>query len=231
MMVNNRIRKAAYALIIVAFLVLQATTGYSQSAADKWEKDIENFERSDKTNGIKYGSILFTGSSSITKWPDINTYFPSYDILNRGFGGSQFSDLLAYVDRVIVAYKPSKVFIYEGDNDIAAGETPEQVFEEAVKLREILKSKLPGVPVVFISAKPSIARWNLKDRYVQFNRLLKKYADETELTMYADVWTPMLEREGNVKQVFLKDDLHMTAEGYKIWQQALMKFLPASKKD
>jgi lysophospholipase L1-like esterase len=157
---------------------------------------------------------------------DVVRLFPEYKVLNRGFGGSQFSDLLYYVNRVVTPYKPAKIFIYEGDNDIFLGENPKNILKEAKKVRKIIAKKLPGVPVVFISAKPSVARWKLKEQYESFNRGLKKYAKRAKLTGYADVWSPMLDQSGKVfTHIFREDGLHMNDEGYKIWQAVLKPYL------
>ncbi len=41
-------------------------------------------------------------------------------------------------------------------------------------------------------------------------------------TEFADLWTPMLDKNGQVlTSIFLEDNLHMNAEGYKIWQAVL----------
>src|SRR5690606_38372838 len=120
---------------------------------------------------------------------------------------------------------PSKIVIYEGDNDIAAGESAKDILKEAKKLRRMIKKELPGVPVVFIPAKPSIARWELKEKYEVFNEKLKNYAEEEELTMFADVYSAMLDDSGMVyKHIFIEDNLHMNAEGYKIWQSVLAPY-------
>jgi lysophospholipase L1-like esterase len=157
---------------------------------------------------------------------DVVNFFPEYKVLNRGFGGSQFSDLLYYVNRVVTPYQPAKIFIYEGDNDIADGEDPEDILKEAKEVRKLIAKKLPDVPVVFISTKPSVARWKLKERYESLNHSLKKYAERTKLTEYADVWSPMLDQSGNVfTHIFREDGLHMNDEGYKIWQSVLKAHL------
>ena len=207
--------------------------GLSAAAQEqnKWESAIRNFERQDSVSRPETGGILFTGSSSIAMWKDIQSYFPGYRVINRGFGGSEFSDLLFYADRVILPYKPSKIFIYEGDNDLAAGKDISLIMRQAKTLREKIAKALPRVPVVFIAAKPSIARWQLREKYESLNAELKRYADQAPLTMYADVWTPMLEKSGKPKPVFLQDDLHMTAEGYRIWQKVMLDLLPPAKKD
>ncbi|WKN43920.1 GDSL-type esterase/lipase family protein [Tunicatimonas pelagia] len=197
-----------------------------EQGPERWEKTIQKFEQQDAQNSVEPGAILFTGSSSIAMWQDISDYFPNQRIVNRGFGGSQFSDLLHYADRVISPYRPSKIFIYEGDNDISAGDSPKQIMREAKKLRKKIKKALGDTPVIFISPKPSVARWELKETYEDLNARLKKYADKTENTEFADVWNPALDDNGEVvEHIFLEDNLHMNAEGYKIWQQALAPYV------
>lgn len=224
---TREIHTMRWCQIALMFIWLYPTVIIAQNAGpERWEKSIQEFEKQDRENPPAPGVNLFVGSSTITIWADIADYFPGYNVLNRGFGGSQFSDLLYYADRVIMAYKPAKIFIYEGDNDIAAGDDPEAVLNEAKQLRGKIAEKLPGVPVVFISAKPSVARWNLKDKYEAFNAGLKKYARKARLTAYADVWPAMLDKEGNVyTHIFREDNLHMNAEGYKIWKPLLKPHL------
>lgn len=193
----------------------------------RWEKTIRKFEQQDKNNPPEAGMVLFVGSSSIAMWKDLADYFPDHRVLNRGFGGSNFTDLIHYADRVIFPYKPSMIFVYEGDNDIAQGDTPETILANAKKLRGMIRNALGNTPVVFISPKPSLARWNLKAEYESVNSVLKKYAEAEPDTEFADVWTPSLGNDGKVlDNIFLKDDLHMNARGYQIWQKVLTPFLP-----
>ena len=151
---------AALSLTIGAIIPVFA----QEQGPERWEESIQKFEKQDSLNPVEPGANLFVGSSSVAIWQDIADYFPDHQVLNRGFGGSQFSDLLYYVDRVVYPYKPAKIFIYEGDNDLAAGDTPKQIMKEAKKLRKMIKKELGNTPVVFISPKPSMARWDMKDQ-------------------------------------------------------------------
>ena len=90
----------------------------------------------------------------------------------------------------------------------------------------IAKNLGKEIPVIFISPKPSVARWNLKEQYEETNALLKKYAGKTANTEFADVWNPALNQEGKVyDHIFIEDNLHMNADGYKIWQTVLRSYL------
>jgi lysophospholipase L1-like esterase len=71
----------------------------------------------------------------------------------------------------------------------------------------------------------------LREKYQRLNKALREYTDATPLTMFADVWTPMLDKSGKPLPVFLEDNLHMTAEGYRIWQKVLREYIPANIKD
>lgn len=170
--------------------------------------------------------ILFTGSSSIRKWDSIPNYFPDYQVINTGFGGSQMSDLLYYADRLILKYAPDKVFIYEGDNDIAVGKSIDEIMLTTKKLVQELRQNIPGVELVFISAKPSPARWGLKNDYRSLNNSLKAYCKNQPDLYFADVWNLMLDQNGNPdKALYVEDGLHMTKVGYKLWAHELIEYL------
>ena len=43
----------------------------------------------------KRNVILFTGSSSIRFWATLKSDFPGHNVINRGFGGSEMTDLVS----------------------------------------------------------------------------------------------------------------------------------------
>ncbi len=185
----------------------------------RWESTIQRFEEADQVAPVRPGVVLFVGSSSIVKWNTLAEDLPGHAVLNRGFGGSDFADLIYYADRVIYPYHPALIFVYEGDNDLAASDSPKEVLKSARKLRKLIAKNLgPDVPVVFISPKPSRARWSLKKKYEEANARLRAFTDKTGNTYFADVWNPALRADGEVMDdIFVGDDLHLNAKGYAIW--------------
>ena len=173
----------------------------------------------------KENRIVFTGSSSIRLWTDFKSYFPNHNVINTGFGGSETSDLIHYKEELILNFEPRQVFIYEGDNDINAGETGLDVYLELVLLALDLIDE--GVEqIVIISPKPSIARWHLKEEYEALNEVLATSAQLSERIIFADVWTPMLNKDGSLKEdLFQEDDLHMNKKGYDIWIKVISPLL------
>ena len=192
----------------------------------RFDKEIHNLVAGDSTIS-KRKLILFTGSSSIRFWSGLRKDFPNRNVLNRGFGGSEMSDLLYYAEPLILNYNPRKIFIYEGDNDINSGKSTEEILANADKLLILLRAHLPAkVKIIFISAKPSIARWHLKEKYEEFNRKLMVWTSTRKNVLYADVWTPMLDSTGAVrKDLFVEDNLHMNQVGYTIWATVIGKLI------
>jgi lysophospholipase L1-like esterase len=171
--------------------------------------------------------IVFTGSSSVRMWNDIESRFSAYNILNTGFGGSQMSEMFYYAEELIVDYKPKQIFIYEGDNDLGEGKSPDQILQDADKVVKYLRGRLPKrIQIAFITPKPSIRRWDLKQRYENYIRLLKQWTAKQKNVICIDVWSPMIDTNGELKRdLFVEDGLHMNAKGYDLWTQAISPYL------
>jgi lysophospholipase L1-like esterase len=192
----------------------------------RFQKEVDTIEQKNHKKINSHDLIVFTGSSSIRRWQNIQDYFPGKNIINTGFGGSQMSDLLYYSDSVIIKYKPVQVFIYEGDNDIAAGKKADDVIWAAMELFGKIIKKIPDIQIVIISVKPSVLRWNLKDEYLKLNIQYKLLSLSNNKIKFVDVWTPLLNKEGSPKkEIFISDSLHINKLGYDIWAREIKKFI------
>lgn len=178
------------------------------------------------TNPDNRELVVFTGSSSIRMWKDVQDYFPDKLILNTGFGGSHFSDLLYHLNNLVIQYNPDRIFIYEGDNDVGHGKCTRVVMKDARAVIREIQTTLPGVPVILISPKPSIRRWELKKDYDKLNRKLEQYATNTPGVEFIDMWKVMLDEKGNLKEdLFIEDGLHMNEKGYDLWAGEIEKYI------
>lgn len=193
---------------------------------DGFEKDVE--ELSVKYDSLWDGSretIVFTGSSSIRLWSTLQEVFPGQQIINTGFGGSQTSDLLDYLDKLVLRYQPTKVFIYEGDNDLHDKKSPREVLRLTEEVVERIKIAGTTSSVVLISTKPSIQRWHLKRKYKKLNRKLARLCQGDPFLEFADIWDPMLDKKKLRKDLFIDDGLHMNEAGYEIWSRVIKKYI------
>ena len=186
--------------------------------------DIQAFKRQDSISLPPKHAILFVGSSSFTKWKDVQDYFPGYTIINRGFGGSSLPDMIRFENDVIFKYEPKQIVIYCGENDLAASNTvtAQMVLERFKQLFSDIRAKFPKTPLIYISMKPSPSRWNMKDKMMEGNELIKKYLKKKKKTVFISVWNDMLGPDGKpMGDIFVEDKLHMNAKGYAIWQKEI----------
>lgn len=192
----------------------------------RFEKEVNELVAGDSAVNKKK-LILFTGSSSIRFWKSLKSDFPAINTLNNGFGGSEMTDLLYYADQLIIKYNPKEIFIYEGDNDLNSGKKVSEILQAANQLLTLIRERLPkNVKVFFISAKPSQARWTLKEKYLDYNRQLEAWTKTEKRVYFVDVWAPLVDAQGEVwKDIFIADGLHLNEKGYKIWADAIKKFL------
>ena len=217
-------------IITLLFFISSACTLTSQvadTASEMKQPDPTRFSSEiDKINKIRFDNsrerIVFTGSSSIRFWLDVQDRYPNHQIIQTGFGGSEMSDLLHYLDETVLRFAPSQVFIYEGDNDVSAKRSTATILANTKKVVQQIHKEFPDCEIVLISAKPSIARWNLKPQYDAINSEFKKYADAEAKISYANVWDIMLAENGEVrKDIFIQDGLHMNKEGYDLWDKII----------
>jgi lysophospholipase L1-like esterase len=199
-----------------------AAAGDSALDPKRFEAEIQVFEAADRANPPPPGGVVFIGSSSIRNWTDVAADFPGVPVLNRGFGGSTLADVVYYMDRVLLPYRPRLVVLYEGDNDLAAGRAPGRVAADYRAFVARLRSRLPGTRVVFVSIKPSPSRRSFIARTRETNRRIRAIIARDTLQTYVDVFTPMLDRGGQPRpELFVADSLHMTREGYLLWRARL----------
>ncbi len=205
----------------IACLFLVSAPIAAQDMA-KWEKEIATFAQQDKQNSPPRKPIVFTGSSSIRLWETLAQDFPNKKVLNRGFGGSQTFEVLHFADRLVNSYRPKQVVIYVGDNDLAAGKTPEQVLLDFKALFQKVRNSSHKTHIAFISIKPSPSRKQLLPAIKQTNQLIRQYLTMQNRTSYIDVYTRMLLPNGKFNPaLYQADSLHMTDAGYRIWAAAV----------
>jgi lysophospholipase L1-like esterase len=186
----------------------------------RFEAEIARFEQQDQQQRPPQGAIVLTGSSSIAKWNGkAAAALTPLTVIPRGFGGSIMHDLLYYLDRVVLVYKPRAVLIYEGDNDT----DPYHIANDAIldDLKQIISkihSSLPQTRIYVLSIKPSVLRRASWPVAQQVNARYRAIAVADPLVYYIDVAASLLNHDGTVMtDIFLNDNLHLNDLGNSIW--------------
>jgi lysophospholipase L1-like esterase len=168
---------------------------------------------------------VLTGSSSIARWnSQASAALAPLTVIPRGFGGSTMHELLYYLDRVALVYKPRAILIYEGDNDTAADPPVpnEAIVADLQTIIARIHEKLPQCRIYVLSIKPSVlrrARWGVVQ---QVNTAYRKIAAADPLVYYVDVASYLLNKDGTVMtDIFVADNLHLNDLGNAIWGAAI----------
>ncbi|HNY27176.1 MAG TPA: amidohydrolase family protein [Candidatus Sumerlaeota bacterium] len=204
---------------------LRPTPSEANSHKD-WEKKIQKFEEEDRQKFPPRDAVLFVGSSSIEFWEDPQKDFPEIPVIKRGLGGTKVSDMIEYASRIVLPYHPRALVFYGGDNDIPFGRSPEGVFEDFKAFAAIIHKTLPEAKIFYLAIKPSQSRWNLWDKARRVNSLIARYAETDSRVIFVDTATPVLGEDGTPrKELFLKDQLHLSPAGYQVWAQVVRQVL------
>lgn len=213
-------------MLLLLLSAIASLTAFAETKTNVFEKEIRAFEASDRTNPPPRGAVLFIGSSSIRMWKSLAADFPEYRVINRGFGGSQIADSIYFADRIVIPYAPRLIVMYAGGNDINARKSPQRVADDFKEFVQVVRGKLPSVPVAYISIAPNPARWSQVDRVREANALIRDYARAGKGLAFIDVFPRMLGADGQPRpDIFLKDRLHMNERGYALWAAIVGKTL------
>ncbi len=189
------------------------------AASSRWEPAIARFEEEDFQRAPAKGGIVFVGSSSIRLW-NLEESFPGLPVINRGFGGSQIADAAEFVPRIVTKYEPRLIVFYAGDNDLAKGKTPEQICDDFQRFITNVRNDLPEAKIIFLSIKPSLARWKLIDKQRQANWLIEAMIGKYPGVKYLDVATPLLGACLKPQaEFYVRDGLHLSPAGYRVWNE------------
>ena len=217
----NRMKILLLIALCSLFISNAQTEPVENNPAARWEETIRTFEDWDKKNSFPPDAVLFVGSSSIRLWPT-RECFGRFDVINRGFGGSQISDVVYFAERIVLPYKPKIIVFYAGDNDIAGGKTAKRVFEDYKKFIGLVQKQLPTTRIIFISIKPSGSRWSLWNVMKDANKMIEDFSQKDDRLYYLDAATTLLDSNSQPNdELFLSDRLHLNDKGYQIWTKLL----------
>ena len=225
-------RRPARAMILCLCLFFLSSSAWLVTAQQasvtlpdpaRFEKEIHAFEKTDSHQTPPAGAVLFTGSSTVKNWhKELAADFKGLTVIGRGFGGSNMNDLLHYMDKVVLKYQPRAVVVYEGDNDLKEGLSPDQIFKNYKSFYKRLIARLPETRFYILAVKPSPDRWKHWSKAVELNIQLKTWAEAEPNIYFIDVATCLLnDQQMPRKELYARDHLHLNRDGYKRWRDVV----------
>ncbi|HEY2583551.1 MAG TPA: GDSL-type esterase/lipase family protein [Mucilaginibacter sp.] len=214
--------------LFLLFLAFTANSCVHAQQGFPFAEEIGTFKHQDSISFPPKDGILFIGSSSIRLWSDLEQRFPNAPIIKRGVGGCELWQLVDYyTPYILFPYQPRKIFIYAGENDIAAGKGAAFVSEEFKKLWEMIHRQLPAAKIYYMSIKPSPSRAEHFNEVAKANQLIKFFLAGKPNGTYIDMATVILKDHSSIpdSSLFKADYLHLNGKGYDKWQKVLEPYL------
>ena len=214
--------------LLLCVLMITATISADAQTGFPFDNEIREFQHDDSLKAPPKDGILFIGSSSIRKWADLGQRFSAEPIIRRGVGGCTLEQVVDYfTPYILFPYKPKKVFVYAGENDIAGGKSGAFVYEEFTKLWGMLERKLPRAEIYFMSIKPSPSRAKFVPEMEIANIKIKAFLADKKKGHYIDVASAILNPATKQPDsaLFETDMLHLNKTGYDRWQAVLTPYV------
>ena len=192
----------------------------------------------------KKGAVLFTGSSLMEMFPVCEMAVSAgitEPVYNRGIGGTTTDDFLREIDTVLTDLEPSKVFINIGTNDMT-----DRVYGDAWmdhleanygKILQTAREKIPQAMLYCMAYYPTnrhlpwqdeMQKQMVKDRTLEniaeCNRRVQALAEKYGYR-YIDVNAGLTDENGEQRQEFAIDGVHMYADAYEIVFRNLLPYL------
>jgi lysophospholipase L1-like esterase len=162
--------------------------------------------------------IVMLGDSitAAAQWNEI-TGCPS--LANRGISGDDSAGVLQRLDEVI-KLKPAAVFFMIGINDLHANVPPETIAEN-VRLT-VQKLSKAGAHVLLTFTLPVVQHYarKLNSKVDELNAAYKRVARQLDVNL-VDLRDKVSTESGALRNELSTDGLHLTAEGYRVWRDAI----------
>jgi hypothetical protein len=201
---------------------------YKEAAIKRWEASIAKLEEQDKQAQHPADSILFVGSSSIRRWTTIGEDIAPYHPIQRGYGGSRWSDVAVFAERLIWPHAFRAAVFFVG-NDISGGEndrTPAEVAGLFSYVLAKLRKHDENAPVFYVAVTPTQRRWKAWTQIKAGNTAARAVCENEPYTYFIGTESVFLDANRRPKQeLFVSDQLHLNADGYQRWAAVIKSHL------
>lgn len=181
-----------------------------------------------------YGGILFYGDS-LTELCDLDKFYPEItNKVNSGISGITSDMLLHFVDEGVIKYKPDKVVIMAGTNDLGdtIGASPRDIALNIKELTEIIHYNLPECKIYVCGCIPCIEKYHGYKASKKGNRsndILKMVYRELknviryEYVHLINVYPALCNKKGEPIEELFVDGLHINDKGYEMLTSFIKK--------
>lgn len=207
--------------IVITLALVFALSSHISSAQQtalqkiRFADQIEAFLKADQSKPPPQEAILFIGSSIFRLWKNLPEQMAPLPVYNRAFGGSQTHEILAYMDKIVLPYKPKMIVYYCGSNDINANVPPQSVAGNFKEFVARVHQQLPKTRIFYVTinrAPQKMDKWLQVD---EANALIKTYCAKNKRLGFIDVNPALFDASGKPRMdLYLPDQLHFKEPAY-----------------
>lgn len=220
----NKIKKT---ILISIAIILIITTTISISLYLYSKNKLDNAKIQDE-------NIVFFGDS-ITEGYNVKEFFDEYRVVNSGISGNITKNLIDRIETDLYDYNPSKVIILIGTNDIRANISDEEIIDNVKNIIKGIRKNRKNAEIYIQSIYP-INRdidkefWqDINSEYnnkhiIELNKLIKNLCKEEKIN-YINVYSKLIDDNGNLKSAYTKEGLHLNDLGYYKVTNVLKEYL------
>ena len=170
-----------------------------------------------KTNPLEFGDIVFIGNSITEQGGNWAERFDNAKVKNRGIAGDVTAGVLARL-KEIYYYKPEKVFVKIGINDLFQSDlNPEYVANNIKLIVALIHQESPTTKIYVQTILPSANNNPSKERIAATNTILKAMTP-TNFLQVIDLHAAFADKNDLLIREYTHDGLHLTEAGYVVWQ-------------
>ena len=232
-MLVRRLVVAGFALALC--LTVSAQEPKDNPAVKPLNRDIPRHKQFLKTVEKGEGDVIFLGDSITHGWEGQkktwDEAFGAFKPVNLGIGGDQTGHVLWRITegKEIDPLKPKLAVIMIGTNN-TGGHSAEQIAGGVKAIVETLQKAKPDMKILVLGVFPRAGgigkddpvapAEKLNPKIKQINDILAKLADDKKV-FYKDIGGKFLNKDGGLERQVMPDLLHLSADGYKIWADAI----------
>jgi len=173
---------------------------------------------------LKHGDIVFLGNSITEMGADWGARFNSSIVKNRGISGDVTEGVLARLGEINYS-KPALVFILIGINDVFRDKKTEFTVANIIEITRVIHRYSPDtkiyvqpiLPTSNLSIVPKIKGIN----YILFSK------QQSENYSIINLHALFADENDIIKKEYTVDGVHLTEDGYRVWVNAVKKFIQA----
>jgi len=195
-----------------------------------WAHAIEAFEAQDAKHPPPTDATLFVGSSSIRFWKTLAEDMAPLVTIRRGFGGARMHDVIHFADRLITAYRPARVVIFVGTNDVNVSDTPMEavaLIERGLRsLAQTIHAARADTQIYYVAITPTPFSWQKREAVRAANAAAERVCEEDPRMHFIATEDLFLTATGEPDtSLFRFDGLHLSPAGYARWTRRLKPLL------